>query len=99
MRCTFNLKDRNKNGATLIYLKASFKNENKRFVYSTGESIHPEEWDFKNRQPNNLTGRTAKADSHRSIKMQLDRYSNHFIKTTVFLKNTDQELTVEKVRK
>lgn len=99
MRCTFNLKDRNKNGATLIYLKASFKNENKRFVYSTGESIHPEEWDFKNRQPNNLTGRTAKADSHRSIKMQLDRYSNHFIKTTGFLKNTDQELTVEKVRK
>lgn len=99
MRCTFNLKDRNKNGATLIYLKASFKNENKRFVYSTGESIHPAEWDFKNRQPNNLTGRTAKANSHRTIKMQLDRYSSHFIKTTEFFKNTNQEITVEKVRK
>lgn len=99
MRCTFNLKDRNKNGATLIYLKASFKSENKRFVYSTGESIHPDEWDFKNRQPNNLNGRTAKADSHRSIKMQLDRYSSHFIKTTEFFKNTEQEITVEKVRK
>lgn len=98
MRCTFNLKDRNKNGATLIYLKAFFKNENKRFVYSTGESIHPDEWDFKNRQPNNLTGRTAKANSHRTIKMQLDRYSSHFIKTTEFFKNTNQEITVEKVR-
>lgn len=99
MRCTFNLKDRNKNGATLIYLKASFTKENKRFVYSTGESIHPEEWDFKNRQPNNLNGRTAKANSHRTIKMQLDRYSNHFIKTTEFFKNTNQEITLEKVRK
>ena len=47
MTCTFNLKDKNKDGLTLIYLKAYFKNEEKRFVYSTGESIHPEEWDFK----------------------------------------------------
>lgn len=99
MTHSFNVKDKNKDGLTLIYLKAYFKNEGKRFVYSTGESIHPEEWDFKNRQPNNLTGRTSKADSHRTIKRQLDRYSNFFIQVTETFKNTNQELTVEKVRK
>ncbi|MCO7185013.1 site-specific integrase [Tenacibaculum sp. XPcli2-G] len=99
MTYTFNLKEKSKDGLTLIYLKAYFKNEGKRFVYSTGEFIHPKEWDIKNRQPNNLTGRTSKADSHRTIKRQLDRYSNFFIQVTETFKNTNQELTVEKVRK
>ncbi|MDB0601597.1 tyrosine-type recombinase/integrase [Tenacibaculum maritimum] len=98
MTYTFNLKDKKKDGLTLIYLKAYFKKEGKRFVYSTGESIDPKEWDFKNRQPNNLTGRTSKADSHRTIKRQLDRYSNLFTLVTEIYKNTNQELTVEKVR-
>ncbi|WP_281979703.1 phage integrase SAM-like domain-containing protein [Tenacibaculum mesophilum] len=98
MTCTFNLKDKKKDGLTLIYLKAYFKKEGKRFVYSTGESIHPKEWDFKNRQPNNLTGRTSQADSHRTIKRQLDRYSNLFLLITETYKNTNQELTVEKIR-
>ena len=62
MTSTFNLKDKNRDKPTLIYLKAFFKNENKRFVYSTGETIHPKEWDFTNRQPKNLIGRTSKAD-------------------------------------
>ncbi|MFY7669780.1 tyrosine-type recombinase/integrase [Tenacibaculum sp. MEBiC06402] len=99
MTHSFNVKDKNKDGLTLIYLKAYFKKEGKRFVYSTGESINPEEWDFKNRQPNNLTGRTSKADSHRTIKRQLDRYSNFFIQVTETFKNTNQELTVEKIKK
>ncbi|WP_240627186.1 phage integrase SAM-like domain-containing protein [Tenacibaculum mesophilum] len=99
MTYTFNLKEKSKDGLTLIYLKAYFKNEGKRFVYSTGEFIHPKEWDIKNRQPNNLTGRTSKANSHRTIKRKLDRYSNFFIQVTETFKNTNQELTVEKVRK
>ncbi|MGJ8743814.1 tyrosine-type recombinase/integrase [Polaribacter sp.] len=98
MTTTFNLKDKKKDGLTLIYLKAYFKKEGKRFVYSTGESIHPEEWDFTNRQPNNLNGRTAKAESHRTIKRQLDRYSNHFTLVTELYKNTHRELTAEIVR-
>ena len=98
MTSTFNLKDKNKEGSTLIYLKAYFKNEGRRFVYSTGESICPDEWDFKNRQPNNLTGRTSKAESQRTIKRQLDRYSNQFTIVTELYKNTNQELTIEKVR-
>ncbi|ARV16624.1 tyrosine-type recombinase/integrase [Polaribacter sp. SA4-12] len=99
MRCTFNLKDKNKDGATLIYLKAYFKKEGKKFVYSTGETIHPKEWDFENRQPNNLNGRTSKADSHRTIKRQLDRYSSLFVSITELYKNTDREITIDQVRK
>lgn len=71
MTHSFNVKDKNKDGLTLIYLKPYFKKERKRFIYSTEGSIHPEEWDFKNRQPNNLIGRTSKADSHRTTKSLL----------------------------
>ncbi len=46
MRSTFNLKNKNKDGETLVYLKAYFKNEGKKFVYSTGEAINPNEWDL-----------------------------------------------------
>ncbi|MCK0130401.1 site-specific integrase [Flavobacteriaceae bacterium F08102] len=99
MKCTFNLKNvKNKDNKTLIYLKAYFKNEGKRFVYSTGETIRPSEWDFKNRLPNNFNGRGHKADNHRSIKMQLDRYSNFFLTITNQYKNTHQEITIEKIR-
>lgn len=98
MRGTFNLKDKHKDGLTLIYFKAYFKNEGRKFVYSTGENIHPEDWDFENRQPKNLTGRTSKADSQRTIKRQLDRYSNLLVQLTEFYKNTNQEITIEKVR-
>ncbi len=78
MRSTFNLKEPNKSGETLIIFSAYFKNEGRKFVYSTGESINPKEWDFTNRQPNNLTGRTEIANKQRNIKRQLDRYSNYF---------------------
>lgn len=98
MRGTFNLKDKNKDGLTLIYFKAYFKNEGRKFVYSTGENIHPEDWDFENRQPKNLTGRTSKADSQRTIKRQLDRYTNLLVHLTELYKNTNQEITIDKVR-
>lgn len=98
MRSTFNLKDKNKNSETLIYLKAYFKNEGKKFVYSTGETINPNEWDFANRQPNNLTGRTTKADKQRTIKSQLDRYSNFFSSITDLYINTGQEITIDAIR-
>lgn len=67
-------------------------------VYSTGESIKPKEWDFKNRMPNNLNGRTGNADTHRAIKKQLDRYSSFFVKITDIYRNTDQEITVENIK-
>lgn len=99
MRSTFNLKDKKKEGKTLIYLKAYFKNEDRRFVYSTGETIHPNEWDFDNRQPKNLTGRTSQADANKKVKREIDRYSSFFSSITDLYKNTSQEITVNAIRR
>lgn len=63
---------------TLIYFRTFFNSENKNFIYSTGEKIRTSEWDFENRQPNDLNGRTTRSEIHRSLKMQLDRYSSFF---------------------
>ncbi|MCH7525506.1 MAG: integrase, partial [Bacteroidetes bacterium] len=71
MKSTFNLRKPKIDGETLILFSAYFKDEGKKFVYSTGETINPNEWDFENRMPNNLNGRTAKAVNQRKIKMQL----------------------------
>ncbi|WP_231632512.1 hypothetical protein [Mangrovimonas sp. TPBH4] len=57
MKGTFNLRKPKDTKPTLIVFSAYFKTERKKFVYSTGESILPSEWDFENRQPNNLKGR------------------------------------------
>jgi len=78
MRSTFNIKEPNKDGETLILFSAYFKNEGRKFVYSTGETVNAKDWDFENKQPKNLSGRTEKANKHRNIKRQLDRYSNFF---------------------
>ena len=74
MKSTFNLKEPSKDAETSIRLVAYFKEEGKKFVYSTGEIIHPSDWDFKSIQPNNLNGRTSKAEVLRTIKRQLDRF-------------------------
>lgn len=98
MRSTFNLKEPNKKGETSIRFVAYFKNEGKKFIYSTGELINPDDWDFTNIQPNNLTGRTTKAELQRTIKRQLDRYSSFFVEIVNRYKNSNQEITIENVR-
>jgi integrase len=99
MRYTFNLKNPKSEGETLIYFSTYFKSEGKKFVYSTGEKILPNEWDFKYRQPNNTIGRTKNAEDHRTIKKQLDRYSNFFTEIINRYKNSNQEIDIETVRK
>ncbi len=98
MKYTFNLKEPKKDGESLIIFSSYFKNEGRKFVYSTGEVIHPNEWDFENRQPNNLNGRTAKAEYQRVIKRQLDRYSNFFTDTVNSFKLTNRELLIAEVK-
>jgi integrase len=98
MKNTFFLRKPNEDKETLILLSAYFKKEGKKFVYSTGETIMPKEWDFDNRMPNNLNGRTSMGDNHRSIKRQLDRYSNFFIEITNRYLNSNQEITIENIR-
>lgn len=95
---TFFLRKPKGNKETLILFSSYFKSEGKKFVYSTGETIHPSEWDKKSKMPNDLNGRTKRAENHRAIKFQLDRYSNFFIAITNRYKNSNQEITVENIR-
>lgn len=99
MRYTFNLKEPKKDGDTLILFSSYFKKENKKFVYSTGEVIHPENWDFKNIQPKHLNSRTSNAEKFRVIKRQLDRYSNFFIDTVNLYKLSNREIFISSVKK
>ncbi len=95
MNYTFKLKEPKSDKETLIYFRSYFGNENKNFIYSTGEKIKPSEWDFDNRQPNDLNGRTKKSENHRSIKKQLDRYSSFFTEIVNRFKNINEELTTD----
>lgn len=95
MNYTFKLKQPNVTKESLIYFRSFFNNENKNFIYSTGEKIKPIEWDFESRQPNDLNGRTKRAEIHRSVKMQLDRYSSFFTEIVNRYKNINEELTVD----
>lgn len=98
MNYTFKLKEPKSEKDTLIYFRSYFGNENKNFIYSTGEKINPVEWNFENRQPNDLNGRTKRAEIHRSIKKQLDRYSGFFSEIVNRYKNINEELTLNILR-
>ncbi|NQZ44654.1 MAG: phage integrase SAM-like domain-containing protein [Flavobacteriaceae bacterium] len=98
MKYTFNLKKPNKSGQSLILFSAYFKSEGRKFVYSTGEFLSPEEWDYENRQPKGLNGRTEKAKSLRVIKRQLDRYANYFSDLVQQYKLVDREITISSIK-
>lgn len=98
MRSTFNIKKPNDNKESLILFSSYFKDEGRKFVYSTGETIHPNDWDFENRQPKNLSGRTGKAEKHRAIKRQLDRYSNFFSDTIQNYKLANREIIISDIK-
>lgn len=98
MRYTFNLKEPNKDKDSLILFSAYFKNEARKFVYSTGETIHPLDWNFENREPKNLNGRTDKANKHRVIKRQLDRYSNFFSDLIQNYKLANREIIISDIK-
>lgn len=74
MKYTFKLKEPNSDKETLILFSCFFKGENKKFIYSTGEKIHPNNWDAGNKFPF-LNGKN-KAPFLESIKIQLNRYSD-----------------------
>ena len=95
MNFSFRLKYPNKDAKSLIFFTASFKDEGKTFVYSTGEKIHPKDWDFKNKRPANLSGRKKDAELRRSIDTQLSRYSNFFIELISRYKTINEKLTIE----
>jgi integrase len=98
MRCTFNIKEPNKDKESLILFSAYFKNEGRKFVYSTGEKIHPNDWNFDNREPKNLNGRTDEANKHRALKRQLNRYSNFFSDTIQNYKLANRDIIISDIK-
>lgn len=76
MTSTFYLKEPNSKKESLIYFSCYFKEEGKKFVYSTGERILPAHWDQEGRIP--TTKGKSKAANRGVIKGQLDRYSAVF---------------------
>ncbi|SHG26297.1 tyrosine-type recombinase/integrase [Flagellimonas flava] len=98
MKFTFNLKKPNKKGHSLILFSVYFKTEGRKFVYSTGEFLSPNEWNYDFRQPKNLTGRTEEANKHRAIQRQLDRYSNFFSDLISEYKLANKEVTISSIK-
>lgn len=91
MKHTFYLKQPKSTKESLIYFSCYFKDEKKKFVYSTGENIIPSQWDFENNQP--LKKGKAKSPNASSIKFQLDRYSSQFESLVTIAKQTEIKLT------
>jgi len=99
MNFTFNLRKPKDTKETLILFSTFINEENRKFVYSTGEKIKPENWSFENRQPKNLTGRSVEADNARIIKRQLDRYSHFYTELSNRYKILNEKLDSESLRK
>ena len=49
----FYLKEPNNDKETIIIIQYYIADEKKIFKYSTGEVIHPSDWDFSSRTPKN----------------------------------------------
>lgn len=97
MKYYFYLREPKAEGETLILFACYFKDEAKKFVYSTGENINPKNWDTKNRFIF-LTGK-QKSKLADSIKMQLDRYSNLLVQTESERKKTKEAFTSTVLKK
>ncbi|WP_130734462.1 tyrosine-type recombinase/integrase [Flavobacterium sp. J27] len=97
MKYTFNLKEPKSENETLILFSSYFKNENRKFVYSTGEKINPNHWDFDNRTP--FTIGKNKDKFAQSIKLQLNRYSDLFLETESLYKRINEPFTSKIIKK
>ncbi|AIG29402.1 integrase [Flavobacterium psychrophilum] len=97
MKYTFNLKEPKSAKETLILFSCYFKHENKKFVFSTGEHIVPEFWDFDSRSP--IERGKNKSLFAQSIKMQLNRYSTLFLETESLYKRVGEDFTSKILKK
>ncbi|MFD2915821.1 tyrosine-type recombinase/integrase [Psychroserpens luteus] len=91
MTCTFYLKQPNSSKESLIYFSCYFKEENKKFVYSTGEKIKPIHWSKESNQPK-LKG-SSKAHDAGTINIQLGRYVETFMAMESECKRMEEDFT------
>lgn len=93
MKFTFQLKEPKSQSETLIFFVVHLKHEHKKFKYSTGEKIAPENWDFINKFP--FGHGKNKSKSYNSIRTQLNRYSDLFLEIVTRCKQFNQELMLD----
>lgn len=97
MKYTFKLKAPNSNKETLILFTCSFKEENKKFVYSTGEKINPNSFDFSNKFP--FASGKNRAKNFETIKSQLNRYSDLYLETVSLYKRINESFNSQILKK
>lgn len=91
MNYTFQLKEPKSKDSTLIYFVVYFKEESKKFKYSTGEKIKPDEWDFNYKRP--ILKGASKSKLSSTINLQLNRYSDLFLETFGLYQRINETLT------
>ncbi|TPV33219.1 integrase [Paucihalobacter ruber] len=96
MKHTFFLKKPKSNEKTLILFTCYFKDEAKKFVYSTGEVIEPKYWNATEKMPYK-SGRNVAPDVV-SILEQLNRYSSVFYKVVERFKLMEQTFTASDLK-
>jgi len=97
MTSTFFLRKPKWTKNTLILFSCYFKEEGRKFVYSTEESILPAHWDFKNRRP--VVRGIKKAANRGMIKRQLERYEACFNQTRSRCLSMQQDFTSRILKK
>ncbi len=94
---TFKLKEPKSEKETLILFSCYFKDENKKFIFSTGEKIKPINWDAVNKFP--VMKGVNKSKFAESIKLQLNRYSDLMLETESLYKRINEDFTSKTLRK
>ena len=87
----FNLDKAKLDKPTYIILIYRFKGQ--RFMYSTGEKLHPDQWDKINGAPKDLNKRTKQARENQSINTQINRYMDFLGICIIEAKELDVEIT------
>lgn len=98
MKYTFFLKSPRSDKNTLILITCYFKKEEKKFVYSTGEKIHPDHWDFKTKFPNFKGSVDKKAPNREGIRTQLNRYTATLTELETRCKNLREDMSSKMLR-
>ena len=97
MTSAFFLKHPNGDKKSLILFTCYFKDEGKKFVYSTGEKITPMQWSKENKMP--LQKGINKATDANAIKLQLNRYDEQFELIQSRCKVTKEDFTSHILKK
>lgn len=96
IKSTLYLKKPKSESKTLIMFQCHFKQEEKRFFYSTGEQIEPKFWDFENRRAK--TRGSNRSPLANSINQQIDRYTVKFEEIQARCKAVNEDFTSQILR-